>query len=134
MKRVQWVRTSPYPLSLARRRGERRSDEGVAAEADYVARTEGPIRVTIYDQEYQMRGQLDPEYIRKLAEFVDEKMRSIAKRTQTVESLRLAVLAALNIADEYHQLRARHEEAEKDAARRVDECSEILDDLLKQAV
>ena len=113
--------------------GGRRSGESVA-EANYVARTEGPIRVTIYDQEYQMRGQLDPEYIRKLAQFVDEKMRSIAKRTQTVESLRLAVLAALNIADEYHQLKARHEEMEKDAARRVDQCTEILDDLLKQAV
>ena len=62
------------------------------------------------------------------------KMRSVAEQTSTVDSLRLAVLAALNIADEYHQLRARHEEAEKDAARRVDECSEILDDLLKQAV
>ena len=105
------------------------------AEANYVARTEsGPIRVTIYDQEYPMGGQLDPEYKRKLAQYVDEKMRSIAKRTQTVESLRLAVLAALNIADECHQLKARHEELEKDAARRVDECSEILDDLLKQAV
>ena len=72
--------------------------------------------------------------MRRARRLEDEDRSLPAKRTQTVESLRLAVLAALNIADEYHQLRARHEEAEKDAARRVDECSEILDDLLKQAV
>ena len=91
------------------------------------------VRVEIFDQAYNLRGS-DAEYILKLAEYVDGKMRAVSEQTHTVDSARLAVLAALNIADEYHQLRARHEEAEKDAARRVDECSEILDDLLKQAV
>lgn len=85
------------------------------------------IRVTIYDQEYNMRGHLDPDYIRRLAEFVDGKMRSVAARTQTVDSLRTAVLAALNIADEYHQLLARHEAAEQQVDRRIDECNQVLD-------
>jgi len=53
------------------------------------------VRVEIYDQPYNLRGS-DPEYIAKLAEYVDGKMRSVAEQTATVDSLRLAVLAALN--------------------------------------
>ncbi|MGH9398418.1 MAG: cell division protein ZapA [Terriglobia bacterium] len=92
--------------------------------------TQDGIRVTIYDQEYNMRGHLDPEYIRRLAQFVDEKMRSIASRTQTVDSLRTAILAALNIADEYHQLLAKHETAAQQVDQKMDECNQVLDRLL----
>lgn len=88
------------------------------------------IRVSIYDQEYAMRGQLDPEYIRKLAQYVDEKMRSIASRSHTVDSLRTAILAALNIADEYHQLLATHEAATRQIGLKVDQCNHVLDNLL----
>ena len=92
------------------------------------------VRVEIYDQEYFMRGELDAEYIRGLAQFLDARMRSIAERTRTVDSLRVAILAALNIADEYHQLKSRHEATTKEVNERVGECSEVLDRLLKQAV
>lgn len=88
------------------------------------------IRVVIYDQEYHMRGELDPEYIRGLAQFVDGKMRSIAARTRTVDSLRTAILAALNIADEYHQLRAKHEAITKDVDQKLGACGEVLDQIL----
>jgi len=57
------------------------------------------ISVDIYDQTYHLRGD-DPEYIRHLAEIVDAKMRAVASHGKTVDSLRVAVLAALNIADE----------------------------------
>ncbi len=79
-----------------------------------------------------MRGQLDPEYIRKLAQFVDAKMRSIAARTQTVDSLRAAILAALNIADEYHQLKGKYEATTRHVDQKVGECTEVLDQLLNQ--
>jgi cell division protein ZapA len=88
------------------------------------------VRVVIYDQEYHMRGELDPEYIRGLAQFVDGKMRSIAARTRTVDSLRTAILAALNIADEYHQLRAKHEAITKEVDQKLGACSEALDQIL----
>jgi cell division protein ZapA len=88
------------------------------------------IRVTIYDQEYNMRGELDPDYIRMLARYVDEKMRSIAARTRSVDSLRAAILAALNIADEYHQLRAKSEAAARQMGQKVDDCNQVLDRLL----
>ena len=92
------------------------------------------FRVVIYDQEYFVRGDLDEEYIQKLAKYLDVKMRAIAGRTRTVDSLRVAVLAALNIADEYHQVKAKYEETTKRVDEKVDECSRILDRFLKEAV
>lgn len=97
-----------------------------------MAKDAGEIRVVIYDQEYCMRGDLDGEYIQKLAQFLDAKMRAIAGRTRTVDSLRVAVLAALNIADEYHQLKAQHEETTQRVDRKVEECARVLDQFLKE--
>ena len=66
------------------------------------------IAVDIYDQVYHLRG-TDPEYIEQLARVVDAKMRAVSALGNTVDSLRVAVLAALNIADELENLRARYE-------------------------
>ena len=71
--------------------GEERYGNG----ADYVT-------VEIYDQTYHLSGQ-NPEHIRRLAASVDAKMRAVAARGRTVDSLRVAVLAALNLADELSQ-------------------------------
>ncbi len=74
------------------------------------------IRVEIYDESYHLRGS-DTAYIQHLAEVVDAKMRAIAQHTTTVDSLRVAVLAALNIADEYYQLRRKYEGIEREQSR-----------------
>lgn len=60
------------------------------------------VTVEIYDQLYHLSGQ-DPEHIRELARQVDSKMRAVAALGNTVDSLRVAVLAALNLADELSQ-------------------------------
>ncbi len=65
------------------------------------------ITVEIYDQIYHLRG-TDAPYIERLAEFVDGKMRAVAAHGGTVDSLRVAVLASLNIADELECLRSRY--------------------------
>jgi cell division protein ZapA len=57
------------------------------------------VTVEIYDQTYHLYGQ-DPDHIRELAAIVDGKMRAVASEGRTVDSLRVAVLAALNLADE----------------------------------
>jgi len=66
------------------------------------------VAVEIYDQIYNLRG-IDPAYIEQLARVVDAKMRAVSSHGNTVDSLRVAVLAALNIADELETLRQRHE-------------------------
>jgi len=64
--------------------------------------TPGYVTVSIYDQTYHLRGQ-DANHIRRLADLVDSKMRAVASQGRTVDSLRVAVLAALNLADELSQ-------------------------------
>lgn len=77
---------------------------GASAPAD---QTEA-VSVDIYDQVYHLRG-TDPAHIHQLATVVDDKMRAVAAHGSTVDSLRVAVLAALNIADDLVRLRARYE-------------------------
>jgi cell division protein ZapA len=62
----------------------------------------GYVTVEIYDQSYHLSGQ-DAEHIHRLAELVDARMRAVAAQGRTVDSLRVAVLAALNLADELSQ-------------------------------
>ena len=99
-----------------------------------MAKSQDGIRVEIYDQDYNIKGELDSNYIQKLAKFVDWKMRTVAAQTHTVDSLRVAVLAALNIADEYHQLKTKYDATAKQIDDKVDECTEKLDRILKLAV
>jgi cell division protein ZapA len=62
----------------------------------------GYTTVSIYDQAYHLTGQ-NPAHIHRLAALVDSKMRAVAQQGRTVDSLRVAVLAALNLADELLQ-------------------------------
>ena len=91
----------------------------------------GSVRVEIYDQTYQLRGS-DPDYINQLADFVDTKMRLIAQQASTVDSLRVAVLAALNIADEYLMLKRKFDAIDSDYHARAEQLSEALDEVLEE--
>ncbi|SRR5581483_662304 len=88
------------------------------------------VRVEIFDQAYNLRGS-DPEYILKLAEYVDAKMRAVAAATNTIDTVRLAVLAALNIADEYHLLRKKQDGKSTDYQKRAIQLANALDEVLK---
>src|ERR1700745_3092082 len=89
------------------------------------------VRVEIFDQAYNLRGS-DPEYILKLAEYVDSKMRAVASATNTIDTVRLAVLAALNIADEYHLLKRKQENGATDYQKRAHLLSDALDEVLRE--
>jgi cell division protein ZapA len=88
------------------------------------------VRVEIFDQGYNLRG-TDPDYILKLAAYVDTKMRAVAEQTHTVDSARLAVLAALNIADEYHLLKRRVEGGSPESSKRTKQLLNALDEVLE---
>jgi cell division protein ZapA len=101
------------------------------------------VVVDIYDQIYQLRG-VNPEHIERLASIVDLKMRAVSAHGATVDSLRVAVLAALNLADELVTLRAKYEavtssaEAHRQAAAqsmvrtRAGSLMGMLDEVLEQ--
>jgi len=69
----------------------------------------GSIEVVILGQRYTIKGDADEEYIRKLADYVDGKMKEVLEMAPNTSPLKASILAALNIADELHRQR-QHEE------------------------
>ena len=106
------------------------------AESVEVRRATTSISVDIYDQTYNLRAS-DSDYIQKLAAMVDGKMRAVSANGNTVDSLRVAVLAALNIADELlrlqehtRDLRGSMSETQTTLRSRANSLSGLLDSIL----
>ncbi len=93
--------------------------------------SEQTIRVEIYNNTYSIRSDGDNAYIQDLAEYVDSKMREISSGTMTVDSLKVAILAALHIADEFYTLKNSQAQNDAQLAARSNECFDMLDRLLK---
>lgn len=91
------------------------------------------MRVDIYDQSYNVNSGEDEEYVKELAAYVDSKMREIAEASRIVDSLKVAVLAALNITDELLTLRRRQQELEGPLRQRVEKCVAMVERALEQS-
>jgi cell division protein ZapA len=68
------------------------------------------VHVEIFGQTYAVKAGADAGYVESLAAFVDGRMKDVSRASGAVDSLRIAVLAALNLADEVHRLRREVEE------------------------
>ena len=92
------------------------------------------VKVDIYDQSYNVNAaEGGEEYLKELAAYVDEKMRTVAESARTVDSLKVAVLAALNIADEMFTTRERLAQIEGPLRKRVERCVEMVDKALEHS-
>ena len=67
------------------------------------------VKVRIYGQEYTIAGERDADAIREIADHVNEKMRELSRSFSTNGQGNLAVLTAINIADEYYEAKAETE-------------------------
>lgn len=85
------------------------------------------VPVEIHGQRYPIRSSLDPAYIAELAAYVDEKIRLASRETPGSDTLKVAVLAALNIADECFNARREAERLHTDLDQRALELERILD-------
>ena len=88
------------------------------------------IPVEIHGQRYPIRSTLDPEYVARLAAYVDQKIRAAADAAPTSDSVRLAVLTALNIADELFRCRDVTDARDGELAERAGELERLLDRVL----
>jgi len=86
--------------------------------------------VEIFGQSYNVRGEGDPDYLTELAQFVDSRMREVAAQVATVDPVKIAILAALNIADEFSRYRRERESAEGLRAEKTEELSNRLTAIL----
>ena len=69
----------------------------------------GSTEVEIFGAVYSVRGSDDRGYLQGLADLVDRKMREVAQHVNTADTARIAILAALNLADELVQMEKRQE-------------------------
>src|SRR5436190_13287416 len=78
------------------------------------------VHVEIFGQTYTVKAGADPGYVEELAAHVDAQMREVGKTAGAVDSVRVAVLAALNIADECFRLRRQVRDADEKTAARAE--------------
>jgi cell division protein ZapA len=71
------------------------------------------VTVNIFNEEYVVKGEENPEYIEMLASFVDRRMKMIQQRNPNLSSTKVAVLTALNLADELNKLQEDYDELVK---------------------
>jgi cell division protein ZapA len=88
------------------------------------------VSVEILGQRYPIRSTLDPDYVTRLAGYVDGKIRAAAESAPSGDALRLAVLAALNIADELFRHRESVRAKDGSLAERAEELERLLDRVL----
>jgi cell division protein ZapA len=71
------------------------------------------IRVAIFGMEYTLKSEENPQYIVELAQFLDEQMKEVAKKSASSPPIRIAILAALNLADDLFRERHQREKLEE---------------------
>jgi cell division protein ZapA (FtsZ GTPase activity inhibitor) len=95
--------------------------------------SDDPTAVTIFGRTYHLRGDSNDEYLIELAEFVDGRMREVAEETDTADTLKVSILASLNIADDYLKASRGTAPAKKAGAdKRVAEMVSLLDEALAE--
>jgi cell division protein ZapA len=89
------------------------------------------IRVQIFGQVFSVHGDLDEAYVQKLAAYVNEKMSAIAEMAPTVDTQKVAVMAAMAIADELLTLRQEKGEREELLKEQAERCLNLVERALK---
>jgi len=89
------------------------------------------VAVQICGQSYPIRSSLDARYVAQLARYVDDKMRTASESTPTTDATRLAVLAALNIADELFRCQEHQEQGQGALAERTQRIEQMVDEALR---
>ena len=91
------------------------------------------VNVEIHGQRYAVRSELEPQYVGELASYVDDKMRQAARELSSADPLRVAVVAALNIADDLFNARAESSGTEGRLVARAADIERLVDSVLTEA-
>lgn len=91
------------------------------------------VRVNIYGEEYTVRSDGDEEYIRMVSGYVDRKMREIAEKMSNKSPSRVAILAALNITDEFFREQKKENKDISAFEKRTSDILTLLDDTLSES-
>ena len=89
------------------------------------------VKISIFGQEYSVKAPADETYIRKIAEYLDEKMREVQSGFSTTQSsTRIAILAGMNITDELFTAKQSGESDNSEAEEKISSLIELIDESL----
>jgi cell division protein ZapA len=86
------------------------------------------VKVSIFGQSYTIKGDAESDYIIKLADFVNSRMNEVSDSIGSGNPVQIAILAAMNIADEFHQLKKISTGSEVLVERKTSELISMLDE------
>lgn len=86
-----------------------------------------PVEIKVMGQKFMVRSDSNEEYIGEVARYVDEKMNEVLKNSKSVASLNVAILAAMNIADEFLKYRREKENKLHLAEKKIKDIIELID-------
>ena len=89
------------------------------------------VQISIFGQEYSVKAPADPTYIKKIAEYLDEKMREVQSGFNTTQSsTRIAILAGMNIVDELFEAKKKGESNSGDVEEKISSLIELIEENL----
>ncbi len=86
-----------------------------------------PVEVTILGQKFVVKSESDEAYVREVASFVDQRMNDILQKTKSVSNLNVAILSAMNIADEFFSFKKKKEQSIQTVTKKMEEMIELID-------
>tara|TARA_B100000427_G_scaffold243723_1_gene206702 strand:- start:123 stop:413 length:291 start_codon:yes stop_codon:yes gene_type:complete len=96
-----------------------------------MAEESNQVQISIFGQEYSVKAPADPDYIKKIAEYLDDKMREVQSGFSTTQSsTRIAILAGMNITDELFTARQSDESDSTEVEEKISSLIELIDDSL----
>lgn len=85
------------------------------------------VEIKVMGQKFMVRSDSDEEYIQQVAEYVDRKVGEVVKNSKAVASLNVAILAAMNIADEFMKYKLEREKQWQTAEKKIKNVIELID-------
>ena len=96
-----------------------------------MAEESNQVQISIFGQEYSVKAPADPDYIKKIAEYLDEKMREVQSGFSTTQSsTRIAILAGMNITDELFNSRQSGDSENTQAEQKISSLIELIEESL----
>ena len=89
--------------------------------------TQKPVEVTIMGQKFVVRSESDETYVREVAAFVDQKMNGISQKTKSVSNLNVAILSAMNIADEFFSFRKKRDQSSTEVTKKLTDMMDLIE-------
>lgn len=90
-----------------------------------------PVEITILGQKFVIRSDSDESYVKEVAAFVDQKMNEVLQKTKSVSSLSVAILSAMNIADDFFRYKGKKEESCQGVEKKIKQIIELIDSQLQ---